>query len=206
MHLANGAISPSCAALGFAAAAAGSGLVWLTEHSKRTEPREPERERGPRAFVAICVLALGLQELQIPAPSGSFAVHLLGGVLAVWQLGALRGVAAMATVLAVQALLLHDGALSAYGVHVVAMGIVPALCLRVFGRSPARAAFAAACSVWIAAEIVGLVALSGNAVSQAEMLRSHLTSAFVEASITAAAVVALTRTLPQRAALGGELR
>jgi ABC-type Co2+ transport system permease subunit len=188
MHLPDGAISPSCAAIGFAAAAAGVGLLYLTERGSK-----PQAAHGWRSFAAVSLLVLGLQELQIPAPSGRFAVHLLGGVLAAWQLGALRGVAAIAGVLAVQALLLDDGSPSAYGVHLLAMGILPALCWRLLGRSPARAGAAAALSVLLAAAVVGLAAATARTVSLRELLVSHLPLVAVEALVTIAIVWSAAR-------------
>jgi ABC-type Co2+ transport system permease subunit len=192
MHLPNGAVSPTCVVLSFGIAAAGTGLVWLVERKLRPDP-EPQCEHGWRAFFAVCALVLGLQALQVPAPSGRFAVHLLGGVLAAWQLGALRGVGAMATVLAVQALGFGDGAVDAYGLHVFAMGVVPALCLRLVGRSPLRVGLAAGLSVLLAVAVLGLAVRTAHSVAWSELLRCHLPLVFLEAGFSAVLVAFLTR-------------
>jgi cobalt/nickel transport system permease protein len=119
MHLGNGAITPECAVLGFAAAAVGVGYSGLVASRKRQRP-----EQLTKAFV-LGGFVFAAQMLNIPILASSSA-HFVGGVLLAELLGPAVGVLTMSCVLLLQALLLGDGGIAALGVNIVNMALVPA--------------------------------------------------------------------------------
>jgi len=118
MHLGNGAITPECAALGFAAAAAGVGYSAFLASRKR----EPAQWLKAGALGGLVFAA---QMLNLPVLEHSSA-HFVGGVLLAELLGPGLGVLIMSAVLAVQALLLGDGGLASLGANIVNMALIPA--------------------------------------------------------------------------------
>lgn len=119
MHLGNGAITPGCAAVGFAAATAGLGLAAVTIRKMGLDRRQ---------MLTAGVLGAGVFAAQMINVSilPFSSAHLVGGVLLAWVLGPALGALTMAVVLALQALLLGDGGAMALGVNVINMGLMPA--------------------------------------------------------------------------------
>jgi cobalt/nickel transport system permease protein len=148
MHLGNGAVTPECAALGFAVATAGLGAsAWSLAKAK-------ERPALGKAL-ALGGLVFAAQMLNVPVLADCSA-HLVGGVLVAALLGPASAALTMATVLFLQAVLLGDGGLAALGVNIVNMALVPAglwLALR-STRLPQPALLAAAASVAIVAAVL----------------------------------------------------
>jgi cobalt/nickel transport system permease protein len=119
MHLGNGAITPACAvySAGLAAAGLGTALVALNQQGLT----------GSRALKAgaLGLLVFGMQMINVPVTSFSSA-HLVGGVLLAALVGPGLGALTMAFVLLLQAVILHDGALSTLGVNIINMALIPA--------------------------------------------------------------------------------
>jgi cobalt/nickel transport system permease protein len=119
MHLGNGAITPECAVVTFGAAAVGLGAAMI---AARREPLS----RGQWAQAgALCAAVFAAQMVNVPVLPFSSA-HLVGGVLLAWCLGPALGTLSMTVILAVQALLLGDGGLAAWGANVINMALLPA--------------------------------------------------------------------------------
>ena len=108
MHIPDGFLSPAVCAVTWLMAAVG---VWYAL-------RRLDRALGPRMVPLLGVTAAGIfagQMVNFPLPGLATSGHLMGGVLAAVVLGPWGAVAALATVLAVQALLFADGGLTALG-------------------------------------------------------------------------------------------
>ena len=73
----------------------------------------------------VAAFIFAVQMLNFPVASGTSG-HLLGGCLAAILVGPYLGALSVSVVLLVQALLLADGGLSALGVNVILMALVPA--------------------------------------------------------------------------------
>lgn len=148
MHLGNGAITTECAALGFAAAAAGVGISWWAGH------RELQPAMLLRA-VAWGSLVFAAQMLNLPMFGGS-SVHFVGGVLLAEILGPALGVLTMSAVLLLQASLLGDGGMAALGINITNMALLPAGCLLLARRAVAnrRLALTAASAAAIALAVL----------------------------------------------------
>jgi cobalt/nickel transport system permease protein len=201
MHLGNGAITPECAAIAFGAAAAG--LATSAVAIRRTRLT---RDKLLLA-AALGTLVFAAQAINVPVWSG-ISAHLVGGVLLAAILGPGLGAWAMALVLAIQALALGDGGITALGANVLNMAIVPAgivavvqrLAVRVeeSRRLPLLAASAAFAVVLAAVLIVAQTAafrplseLAGWLDFAARMLGTHLWIGVLEGVLTAAIVAAL---------------
>lgn len=119
MHVPDGFIdAPTSVGAGLVAAG-GVGLAL-----RRTTEVVLESRAALTGLVAAMVFAL--QMLNFPVASGTSG-HLLGGVLAVVLVGPWLGSLAVTTVVVVQALLFADGGLSALGLNVLDIALVPCL-------------------------------------------------------------------------------
>jgi cobalt/nickel transport system permease protein len=194
MHLGADAITPECAVITFGAAAAGLG--WGIVEARRT-PAIPQRMALAATLGAFVMAA---QAWNVPVLSGTSG-HLVGGVLLAWAIGPGLAIWSMASVLLLQAVLLGDGGLMAWGANTLNMGVVPAFCLvaarRVMPKESESSrelivvSFAAAASVVLAAALLcGEVAL-GRAASELpiaafcqQMLGLHLVIGGLEAAFT----------------------
>jgi len=127
MHLGNGAITPECAALTYAAAGAGLAMGAAACRTVRLERFQ--------AAVALGCAVFALQAINVPV-TGSMSGHLVGGVLLSWLLGPALGVCTMTIVLTAQALVLGDGGLTALGANVLNMAALPAALIAVAQRFP----------------------------------------------------------------------
>jgi cobalt/nickel transport system permease protein len=194
MHLGPDAITPECAALTFGAAAIGLG--WGVVDARRT-PATPQRLALAATLGAFVMAA---QAWNVPVLSGTSG-HLVGGVLLAWAIGPGLAIWTMAGVLLLQATLLGDGGLLAWGANTLNMGVVPALCLVAArrwipmesksSRELVSVSFAAAISVVLGAALLcGEVAL-GRSASEVplaafcqQMLGLHLVMGGLEAAFT----------------------
>jgi cobalt/nickel transport system permease protein len=194
MHLGNGAVTPGCAAVTFAAA--GSGITMASLALRRAGV---DRARLLAAGALTGAIFAG-QMVNVPVLPFSSA-HLVGGVLAAWVLGPALGALSMSVVLTTQALLLGDGGLMALGANILNMGLLPAGFVHIVRRREGRltAGFAAAAAVVAAAlAIVGEVALlrapeqlQGLASFAWQMIGIHLWIALPEGLLTVAILSAL---------------
>jgi len=89
---------------------------------KRSAADLDDRQAPLAGLVAAFIFAL--QMLNFPVAAGTSG-HLLGGTLAAVLVGPWTGTLCVAVVLLVQALVFADGGLSAYGINVVLIAIVP---------------------------------------------------------------------------------
>ena len=194
MHLGNGAITPGCAAITFAAAGGGLTLAGL---ALRRAGIDRNRVLTAGALTGAIFAA---QMVNVPVLPFSSA-HLVGGVLAAWVLGPALGALSMGVVLIAQALLLGDGGVMALGANIINMGLLPAGVVSLVQRRPGRvtAGLAAAVSVVAAALfIVGEVALlrspeqlQGLTAFSLQMLGIHLWIAIPEGLLTVAILAIL---------------
>lgn len=213
MHLGNGALTPECAALSAAVAAAGLGFA--AAHACRA-PRRAGDWLAAGAWGGAIFAAQMINVPVLPFSSG----HLVGGVLLAVVLGPGRGALTTAIVLALQALLLGDGGIAALGANIVNMALVPA-CIVATGRTwrgetagTARLSLtsgleAAIATLVAAALIVPQVALFRDPSSvplakfAATMLGTHVVIGLLEGGLTAALVAALYgRSRAQQAIFG----
>jgi len=149
-----------------------------------------------------------LQMLNFPVASGTSG-HLLGGALAAVLVGPWAGILCVSLVLLVQGLLFADGGLTAYGLNVLLIAIIPAFVgyavFRLFRRVlPGNAggvvtasAIGAFVSVPVAAAVFALLYGVGGAVDLsfgsvlAAMVGVHLLVGIGEGLITAAVISAV---------------
>ncbi len=194
MHLGNGAVTPECAALGFAVA--GLGVGWSLWNASK----------APRSHSLLEVAALGslvfaAQMINIPVLQSSSA-HFVGGVLLAELLGPAIGLLTMAAVLLLQAFLLGDGGVAALGVNIVNMAVLPAGLVALLHRyAPNRrssAALAGVSALAIALAVLFIAAEVAWGRSTAEMAQwssfrnalavAHLPALVLEAGMTLAAI------------------
>lgn len=118
MHIPDGLLdAPTAIGAGVVAA----GGVALSLHEARRD--DLEARAAMTGLVAAFVFAA--QMLNVPVAGGTSG-HLLGGLLAAVLVGPWLGSLALTVVLVVQALLFADGGISALGLNVVNMALVPA--------------------------------------------------------------------------------
>ncbi len=118
MHVPDGFID---APVSLGAAALASGGVVL---SLRTAGDEVLEARAAMTGL-VAAFVFSAQMLNFPVASGTSG-HLLGGLLAAVLVGPWLGSLALTVVLAVQCLLFADGGLSALGLNIVNMALIPA--------------------------------------------------------------------------------
>lgn len=117
MHIPDGFVSPAVAIAGAAVAVAG-----LAVCARRAGRGVTERQLPLAGLAAAFFLVLGAP--MIPIAVGTEG-HLLGGTLAVAVLGPWLGPVVITVVTVVQAVFLGDGGLSALGLNVVNLALVP---------------------------------------------------------------------------------
>lgn len=193
MHLDNGSVTPTCAALGMAAAAGGWGMA-LSMFRRSSVPKAS-------AFAAATALVFALQAFNVPIMP-QVSGHFIGGFLLAWWFGPGWGLAGMTLVLIAQTLLFADGGLLTLGLNVLTMGIVP--CLLVYpavrhtlaGKSPLLAAGVGAwVSVILAALICGLALASVSGLSSTwlgamgTLLGVHALIGVIELVLTVSAIL-----------------
>jgi cobalt/nickel transport system permease protein len=192
----------------------GAGLVTagtLAVSVRKAADDLTERLTPLAGLVAAFVFAL--QMLNFPVASGTSG-HLLGGVLAAVLVGPYVGCTCIAVVLLVQGLLFADGGLSAYGINVLLMGVIPSFggyaifwlvrrALPATRRSVVTAsAVAALLSVPLAASAFAVLFAVGGAVDLsfgavlAAMVGVHTLIGIGEAVITASVISAVIAVRP----------
>ncbi len=163
--------------------------------------RDPSTRIAPIAATSACIFAA--QMINFPIASGTSG-HLVGGALAGVLLGPWAGLIAMASVLAVQAIILGDGGIAALGANILNMGIlgvtvgtasraVPWVHL---GSPNVQRAFTAAIAAWLSVVLAALacaleMAASGAAAAAdvvPAMLAVHALIGLPEAAITATVI------------------
>jgi cobalt/nickel transport system permease protein len=193
------------------AVAALASAATLTACARRARSELADREAPLAGLAAAFVFSV--QMLNFPVAAGTSG-HLLGGALAAVLLGPWTATLCVSVVLGVQALLFADGGLSALGLNVVLMAIVPVWVgygafrvarrlLGATGRATTLAAgIAAALSVPVAAAaFAGLFAIGGAADVPfggllGSMVGVHLLIGLGEGVITGATVGAVLATRP----------
>lgn len=174
--------------------------------------RELDERTTPLAGLTAAFV-FAVQMLNFPVAAGTSG-HLLGGTLAAILVGPYTGVLCVAIVLAVQALLFADGGLTAIGINILLVSIVPVVVgyvvfrglLRVAPRRrlslPTASFIAAFLSVPLAAGVfVGLYALGGTATVPLGLLAGamvgvHALIAIGEGIITAVVISAVVAARP----------
>lgn len=161
----------------------------------------------------VAAFIFALQMLNFPVASGTSG-HLLGGALAAVLVGPWVGIVCVSIVLLVQALLFADGGLSAYGLNVLLIAVVPAIvAYGVFvlvrrllpasrGAVVTGSAVGAFVSVPVAAAVFSVLFAVGGSIDLefssvlTAMVGTHLLIGIGEAVITAAVITAVVTTRP----------
>lgn len=206
MHIPDGFLSGPAIAAGAAVGAAGLGVCL-----RRAAAEQRDRDL-PVAGLAAAFFLVGDAPL-FPVTVGTQG-HLLGGALAVALLGPWLGAITLAVVAAIQALALGDGGLSALGLNVVNLALIPAflgypliLALRrVLPGTPRGLTIACGLAAWVCVVLAAAVFVAefalGAAVSIdiATVAKSTLgvygLVGVVEGTVTALILGALLRVRP----------
>jgi cobalt/nickel transport system permease protein len=206
MHVPDGFFDGATSA-GGAVVSAGA----LAVAARRATDELGERLAPLAGLVAAFIFAL--QMLNFPVVGGASG-HLLGGALAAVLVGPWTAMLCVAVVVGVQAVLFADGGLSAYGINVLLIAIVPAavgwVIFRIVRRllpstDPAvvtASGIAAFVSVPVAAAVFSVMYAIGGAVNLsfgavlAAMIGTHVFIGIGEALITGAVVGAVMATRP----------
>lgn len=206
MHVPDGFFD-AATSLGAGAVTAGT----LVATGKRAAADLGDRLAPMAGLVAAFIFAL--QMLNFPVAAGTSG-HLLGGALAAVLVGPYAGTICIAVVLAVQGLLFADGGLTAYGINVLLIAIIPSFVgygafrlVRRFlptsrGAVVGASAVGAFVSVPVAAAAFAVLYGIGGAVDLsfgsvlAAMVGVHLLVGIGEAVITAAVVSAVVSVRP----------
>ncbi len=207
MHVPDGFLSA-----GVAAGAWAAGAVSLAG-ALGAERRDPEPVPAG-VLGALAAFVFAAQMVNVPVAPGTSG-HLVGATLTAALVGPWRAIVVMAVVLAVQALLFQDGGITAYGVNLLAMGVVAvvvgfavtqAIAHRVGGvRGQAAGAvvgaflatLAAASLVAAALALSGLYPIGGILPL---MLVTHVPIGLLEAALTGAILATVLRWRPDLAA------
>jgi cobalt/nickel transport system permease protein len=206
MHIPDGFIDAQTSVAAGVVAAGGVGVSL-----RRAGQEVLESKAALTGLVAAFIFAA--QMLNFPVASGTSG-HLIGGLLAAVLVGPWLGSLAVTVVLAVQSLLFADGGISALGLNIINMALIPAiggfalfwLARQVLPRSKggvvAATAFAAFLSVVLASLAFTLeYALGGNgavpvATVAAAMVGVHLLIGVGEAVISSLTVAAVLSVRP----------
>ncbi len=216
MHVPDGFFNAGTS-VGAGVVSAGTVAVCLKKASAELNDRLAPLAGLTAAFI------FALQMLNFPVASGTSG-HLLGGTLAAVLVGPWAGTLCVALVLLVQGMLFADGGLTAYGLNVLLIAIIPAFVGYALFRAARRllpatsgavvsaSAIAALISVPVAAAVFsilygigGAVDLSFGAVLGA-MVGVHALVGIGEAIITAAVVSAVVSVRPDLVYGAADLR
>ncbi|MDE0802218.1 MAG: energy-coupling factor ABC transporter permease [Acidimicrobiales bacterium] len=206
MHVPDGFFDATTS-IGTGVASAGAIAVGL----RRSADELSDRLAPMAGLVAAFIFALQL--LNFPVASGTSG-HLLGGALAAVLVGPWVGLVCVSIVLLVQALVFADGGLTAYGLNVILVAIVPAFVgygvyrlVRALLPANRRAVVAGSAvgafvSVPVAAAVFAVLFAVGGSIDLefssvlTAMVGTHLLIGIGEAAITAAIVSAVVTTRP----------
>lgn len=206
MHIPDGFIDAPTSVAAAVIAAGGLGVCL------RRASRDLDDRTAPMAGLVAVFIFAG-QMLNFPVAAGTSG-HLIGAALAAILVGPYTGALAVSVVLIVQALMFADGGLSALGLNIINMALVPVAVawptFRLIARSLPRTR-----GVWLAAAFVaGLMSVLGAATAftieyaiggtgtfatgtvLAAMLGTHLLIGIGEGLITALIVGAVLATRP----------
>lgn len=197
------------AATSIAAGVAAGGTLGLS--LKKAAADLSDRLAPMAGLVAAFIFAL--QMLNFPVAAGTSG-HLLGGALAATLVGPWVATVCLAIVLVVQSLLFADGGLTAYGLNVILIAIVPSFAgwgvfraaRRMLPPTPSSVVLAsgvaAFVSVPVAAAVFALLFAVGGSVRLpldtvlTAMVGTHLLIGVGEAAITATIVSAVVKVRP----------
>lgn len=218
MHLGNNAVTPTCALLGFGAAAVSAGVaIWMDGRLRRQDGQITMSAPRPLEFAGAAAGVFALQMANVTVLAGQSSGHFMGGLLLALWFGPAWGLLGVTLVLAVQSVLFADGGLLVLGLNVLNMGVVPCLLVYPLWRRLASGwtwavwwasvALAAWASMVAAAVFAAVQLLSQPAAAQqagtllAAMLSVHAVIGLVEASITLTLLALMrgVRRLPQSA-------
>ncbi len=206
MHVPDGFFDASTS-VGAGVVTAGTLAVCLKKASDELNDRVAPLAGLTAAFI------FALQMLNFPVASGTSG-HLLGGALAAVLVGPWAGTLCVALVLLVQGLLFADGGLTAYGLNVLLIAIIPAFvgyalfrAIRLLrpatsGAVVGASGIAAFVSVPVAAAVFAILYGIGGAVDLSfgavlgTMVGVHALVGIGEALITAAVVSAVVSVRP----------
>ena len=206
-----------------AATSVGAGVVTAgtLAASLKVATRQLTDRLAPLAGL-VAAFVFALQLLNFPVASGTSG-HLLGGALAAVLVGPWVGTVCIAVVLLVQGLLFADGGLTAYGLNVLLIGIIPAfvgygvfkalwpMLPKTRASAVGASATAAFVSVPVAAAVFAVLYGIGGAVDLsfgsvlAAMVGTHVLVGIGEALITGAVVSAVVASRPDLIAAAPEL-
>jgi len=206
MHVPDGFFNAG-SSVGAGVVSAGTVAVCLKKASAELDERMAPLAGLTAAFI------FALQMLNFPVASGTSG-HLLGGALAAVLVGPWAGILCLSLVLLVQGLLFADGGLTAYGLNVLLIAIIPAFVgYAVFwllrralpsnaGGVVTASAVGAFVSVPVAAAVFALLYGVGGAVGLsfgsvlAAMVGVHLLVGIGEGLITAVVISAVVSVRP----------
>ncbi|MCC7407369.1 MAG: energy-coupling factor ABC transporter permease [Phycisphaeraceae bacterium] len=201
MHLGNGVVTPACAVLGLGVAGVGACVGFLM--ARRDHRPDPWR------FAVGTALVFAAQALNVTVIPGSTSGHMIGGFLLAYWFGSAWALAAMTLLLAVQGVCYADGGLSALGLNVLNMGVIPCLVVfplwkRLAGQWRSTWKFASlAAGAWLSVELAALACvleLLSQPAARSQwgsivpaMLGVHALIGLVEAGATVAAADLVAR-------------
>lgn len=188
-----------------------AGTVWSL--IRRRHAASEGRTSGPAVIGAVAALVFAVQMFNFPLLDGVTSGHVLGATLAVVLLGPALGGLVMAGVLAVQALLLGDGGLSALGCNTVNMAAAATLASMLVYRVVAgrrtdltRRCLAASIAGWAGSMAAAVACAAELAVSNvapasevfSSLVAHHAVLGLVEGLFTAAVVAVAARSTSER--------
>jgi cobalt/nickel transport system permease protein len=206
MHIPDGFIDAPTSVAAGAVAAVGVGASL-----RRTGSAVVESKAAMTGLVAAFIFAA--QMLNFPVASGTSG-HLLGGLLAAVLVGPWLGSLAVTVVLVVQCLVFADGGVSALGLNIINMALVPAfagyglfwLCRRVLPRSRSGVVASTAIAAFVSVVLASITftieyAIGGNdavpvATVGGAMIGVHVLIGIGEAVISALTVGAVLSVRP----------
>jgi cobalt/nickel transport system permease protein len=181
-------------------------IILIIVASRRTQNELGERQIPLMGIMAAFIFAA--QMINFPIAGGTSG-HLMGGVLAAIVLGPWAAILAMASVIAVQALLFQDGGLLVMGANMFNMGFLPVmigygLYRSVISKSRGVQLTIGGVAAWLSVMAGALATalqlwLSGTAllsIVMPAMLGVHALIGIIEALITVAAVGFILKVRP----------
>ncbi len=202
MHIPDGFIDAPTSVAAGVVAATGVGVSLRRAGRSMAGSRVGESQAALTGLVAAFLFAA--QMLNFPVASGTSG-HVLGGLLAAVLVGPWLGSLAVTVVLVVQCLLFADGGISALGLNIINMALVPAfggyalfwvarqLLPRTKGGVVASTAIAAFVSVVVASLVFTLeYAIGGNEAVSVATVASAMVGVHVLVGIGEAVISALT--------------
>jgi len=206
MHIADALLSPAVGATMWAAA--GAGITWSSRRISR------DLDDGALPLMGVLgAFVFTVQMINFAIPGTGSSGHLGGGLLLAILLGPHAALLAMASILAIQALLFADGGLLAFGCNLVNLGFLPCFIgYPIFrrlagGTSPSRLAFATIAAAAVTAQLGALAVVLETVFSGISelpfrpfstfMMSIHLPIGIVEGIMTTLIVGFLRKARPE---------